>query len=440
MSSATLPTSIDDAEEDDPSDRRWNRPVINPGDMLIGNQAQGRIILRKGGVLEIGASETCKRIYTPLTNLIQEYSRNWVHSCGGGRMSMITRDTDGAFGSLVPTEFQLSFREFEGDEGPMIDLRMGRIKAEEDQRIAVDTAEVGEIVYRFVINNRYAVYVDKKGNFQSKIAGASFTAYGRRRSDYAGSFHTTVMGLLSTSSTARSVTVSGNDTLTINGERHITSGPLTEIVDGTHAREVSGPYVDRVGSIDRVVSGTRVEQVASSDELSCLSRTVSTVQDLNEVVAGKRTTLVANSQLDGTAWEVQISGLGEAQIFNMADQTHIGCGGATISTSLGHLTIKPTGAMEFSSGLGVTTLEVNTTGISLSTAAGEITIDAAGGVMLGPAVGLGVGGVVTTATHPVFFVTGAPIAGSSSVGAGTGIAPLISPVPFIPPLFVPDVT
>ena len=68
---------------------------------------------------------------------------------------------------------------------------------------------------------------------------------------------------------------------------------------------------------------------------------------------------------------------------------------------------------------------MNTTGAALTTAGGEISIDQAGFVNIGGTnTGAGNGRVVTTLTHPVCFVTGAPIGGSTTVGAfSAGLAP-----------------
>ena len=56
----------------------------------------------------------------------------------------------------------------------------------------------------------------------------------------------------------------------------------------------------------------------------------------------------------------------------------------------------------------------------MTTMGGELSIDQAGQVNIGGATtGSGNGRVVTTLTHPVCFVTGAPIGGSTSVGASS---------------------
>jgi len=161
MGGATAPRQLDEGDEaEDPNDRRMNRPVLNEGDMLVASSDTSRIIVRKGGILEIGASESAKRLYIPLQNLIKEFSQNYEHETAGGRLSMRARDDDETYGTeQTPAEFQLQWREFAEDDFPIIDLRMGRIRAEDSQRVLNGTQ--GEIVYSFNINNRHRVWIDR---------------------------------------------------------------------------------------------------------------------------------------------------------------------------------------------------------------------------------------------------------------------------------------
>ena len=73
-------------------------------------------------------------------------------------------------------------------------------------------------------------------------------------------------------------------------------------------------------------------------------------------------------------------------------------------------------------------MELNSTGAGLSNGSGVgVWLDRKGQIALGNSAGAGHGNVVTTLTHPVCYVTGAPIMGSSAVTAASGIsAPLAS--------------
>jgi len=56
-----------------------NRPIAKPGDIVLRGRDGNRMILHRGGVLEIGAGELAQRIYVPLSNLITDVSERYEH-------------------------------------------------------------------------------------------------------------------------------------------------------------------------------------------------------------------------------------------------------------------------------------------------------------------------------------------------------------------------
>jgi hypothetical protein len=439
MSGATAPKQLDEDPNEDPTDRRLNRPVIGEGDFVVAQNGTGKIILRKGGIVEIGASESALRRYIPLTNLIEEFSQNWRHNNAAGLMEMICRDQDETYGTeRTPAEFKFNLREFCEDTFPMMDLRIGRIKDEDDQ--SIPSGDIGAVVARLSFDNRATWWVDRDGNIAKRVMGASFESYhaGRKRVTQ-GSVRDVVNGTLDVEVLSRKTRVNTTDTLDVVRDRKVNiQGNLEETVAKSVTRKV-GEVTEESGAVTRNINGSLNETVTGFHSLDLgNNREVSVGGDSSETVTGTKNTVVSAADTanpTATTYQITIQ-KGGFQVHSLVGKLVFATGNVDAAAALAKLTIKPSGAFVLSSGVGAVTLEQNVSGIKLKTAAGEISLDNAGTVLLGP--GPVRGNVITTATFPADLTTGAPILGSPSVQAGNiGVAPGPAAVPSS---FIPDVS
>jgi hypothetical protein len=166
---SAMPTLTSEDENEEPNDFRNNRPVLNEGDYAIFGDGGSFVVARKGGVLELGASQVARRWYLPLESAIADFCENYLLQHAGGTIQWESRTSDAA----VPTEFHMEVKEFSDGE-PVIDFRMGRI-AEEDDTSLADGA-VGAAVLRLNVNNKFRHWVDRDGNVQSSTFGTTVIA------------------------------------------------------------------------------------------------------------------------------------------------------------------------------------------------------------------------------------------------------------------------
>lgn len=424
-------------DNEDPNDYRMNRPVLNEGDEMVASRDSGYIIMRKGGMLEVAASQMARTFWIPVENLIQSFCENFVVDTPGGSLSMLIRDEDETWGAdKSPMEFQLGIKEFANDEFDIFDLRVGRIAAEDDTFIPI-AGGLGQIVARLVINRHFIINIDKDGNFLRTLHGTDIeNIEGSKFSTVQKTFQQIVKGLHSHIGKDRSVALDGSDSLTVGVNRTVdVQGSVTETIGGALTRSVTGKVTETSGEIDRTVQGAVNEVISGpANENVGGSKSLGAGENLNFNAAGKMSVTVANGQFAAgelTGLEIVLT-LGELHIVDQLGTIILAAGGLAFA-AVGRILIKPTGAIIIQNALGVAAeFELNATGIKLKTPAGSITLDAKGSVGLGPPGG---GAVVTTLTHPVDYITGAPILGSSSVSAG-GIPSIVA----IPPVFVPDLS
>jgi len=408
------PAQLGQDDESDPNDFRMNRPVLNEGDMELSSKDGNFLIMRRGGVIEVGATQVAQRVYIPLSNVIRDLCENYELLTTGGKLSFRSRREDESHGQLrTPVELRLQLKEFAQDD-PIIDLGLGRIAEEDDERVV--NGKLGGVIARILINNRFRYWVDRDGNVQSYVHGRSTHSYNSSRSEFTqGSFFEKIRGVYRTVAGNRVVETKQSDQLTVRRDRVVAvGGDLQETVTGSVKRVAAHITEEVQGGLDRVVEGTVVEQVVGSknefigDEYH---RGVGTGSHVK--VGGRSTLFIANSQKEDEAGGITVA-IGDYVVHNILGELRISSG-LTQDKPLAEIRVKPSGAIKVISTQGVAVVEVNNTGVRIKTAAGEISLDNAGTVNLGPP---GRGLVVTTLTHPVDFVTGAPILGSISVAAG----------------------
>lgn len=206
-----------------PSDASFRaaRPILNPGDMLWQGRDENFVVLRRGGVLQLGSTNICQRAYIPLLNFIRDFCENYELTTAAGTMAWrVERQEDDPSGN-APTNFSLIAREFAQDEKASIRVSVGALEDSEKppdgdktvievviapQLIAPDSGEVtGDPVY--------VIRLDKVGNTYMMQAKN------------------------------RTVEVKGNDTLTVTGDQAITvKGNRNIAVEGNQDAAITGEH------------------------------------------------------------------------------------------------------------------------------------------------------------------------------------------------------
>ena len=478
----------DDADEgveidSNESSHRNRRPPMQEGDILLMSREGAHVVLRRSGVLEMGAGPACKKFYFPLNNLIREFAESYeLHTTGGtfrlandrepyvGTYSATNSTQTGAI--QVPGLLQLHVKQYT-DEIPVVTLDAGYIEEDQGKFLPGTTKrQPGRIVYRLAIggsdDNRlgdqmgdinpenYLLRIDRDGFvFERVDAGKSLTCYSfynilvengtfvlkankEQKLITGGSVETveekkvviarkgltTQVGIpegegIGTSefidsntnqlkgSPAYSLVVKGGSTSLITGFCTVQSGPSTVKIVGTRNQRIEGPSSELVTEDKQsVVGGSFTEGITKHSALTVTNAEVSTngyVVHLNQgamvlrnslgdiqLFAGTQTPFIKDSA--AAALELATAGSAELHWANrQAKLVGMSSGAWRIGTDTSYIQITADG-----------TLHLN-----------------------GPGQ---MGGVITTMTHPVCFVTGAPIMGSTSVLANSGLGTAVGPL------------
>jgi len=101
-----------------------NRPQVKPGDIVMRTRDSNFVVLHRGGVLQIGATELAQRIFIPLRNLVTDISENYEHHNSNG--SVVWGLQDGSTAQL-PSQYMHTFRVFASDKYADVKVAVGKV-------------------------------------------------------------------------------------------------------------------------------------------------------------------------------------------------------------------------------------------------------------------------------------------------------------------------
>lgn len=178
-----------------------NRLDLNPGDIALTTRDENFLILRRGGVVQLGATPLAQRIFIPIRNFIRDYAENYELATPAGEVSWIIDRPEFDPAGRAPCSWSFHLREYATDKNATVRVRhlpladAGGKKTAWEVQVAPNgvDAEGGTVT-----GATYSMLLLTDGT-QTEMIGAS-----------------------------REVTVKGNDTLTVEGALAMTAhGPVT---------------------------------------------------------------------------------------------------------------------------------------------------------------------------------------------------------------------
>lgn len=106
---------------------RGGRTLLNPGDIEIKTRDLNFLTLRRGGIVQIGSTPVCQRIFLPIRNIMQDFAENYeMHTPAGDLTWQVQRqneDSDGHQKCL----YTLGCKQFADDpvDNPVALLKIG---------------------------------------------------------------------------------------------------------------------------------------------------------------------------------------------------------------------------------------------------------------------------------------------------------------------------
>lgn len=161
---------------------RAGRELLNPGDLRFGTRDGNFVFLRRGGIVQIGATAVCQRIYIPIRNIIRDFAENYELSTPAGDLTWQTSRAEDQGDGHRATLFTLGCKEFSDDpnQDPLAVLKIGSHGEGNDTILSLETRDKGggSVKTSFTISKsgkvkwtvQDDVTLELKGNVTTSIA------------------------------------------------------------------------------------------------------------------------------------------------------------------------------------------------------------------------------------------------------------------------------
>ena len=202
------------------------------------------MILKRGGVLQIGSTNICQRAYVPISNFIRDFCENYELNTAAGSLSWLVHPVERDPGGNAPTEFTLLTREFAQDKSASIKVSVGSLDSEPTPPGGPD----GDKTYIEIViapgamdpssgvvsgDPVYVLRLSKNGYSYSMQAGSRTIEV--KQND--------------------SLTVGGNQTIQVTKDRSVTvQGKVTETITGEHNITGSDSSTETWGKIKTITA------------------------------------------------------------------------------------------------------------------------------------------------------------------------------------------
>lgn len=116
------------------------RHPAKPGDIIIKTRDGNFLILHRGGILQIGATEVAQRIYTPIGNRVVDFVENYEMQSVAGTLSWRVLEEVGK--DETPCEWKQTFRLYAQDKYADIRVTKGKVQRPIGEHDGSDTLGV----------------------------------------------------------------------------------------------------------------------------------------------------------------------------------------------------------------------------------------------------------------------------------------------------------
>lgn len=132
------------AHDQDFDSFQGGRQALNPGDLMMRTRDENFLILRRGGVVQIGATPTAQRFYLPIRNFIRDFCENYELFTFGGELTWITERDDQTTDGAALTKLSVKVKEKAENKGHIATLSIGSHGESEKTTLLLEIFDSGD--------------------------------------------------------------------------------------------------------------------------------------------------------------------------------------------------------------------------------------------------------------------------------------------------------
>lgn len=213
---------------------RAGRELLNPGDIHLSTRDGNFVTVRRGGVVQLGATPVCQRVFIPIRNIIQDFAENYeLHTPAGDlTWSVLRQDTDGD--GHQRCLLTLAAHEFSDDPvntDPIAILKIGSHGANDNTILTLSTRDKGGG------SVQTALLLDKSGNLDWQVQGTFHVkSTGDMTLESSGKATMTSQGDMALSSTTGAFSAKGATSASLSSDGTVS-------IKGTAGSSMDGAFV-----------------------------------------------------------------------------------------------------------------------------------------------------------------------------------------------------
>jgi hypothetical protein len=208
---------------------RAGRPFLNPGDIMMQTRDRNFMILRRGGVIQIGATPTCQSIYIPVKNYLRQFAENIDWTTPAGLMTWTVKREEDDAGGNAPCLYRMALRDKAQNDKADVQVQVGHV--DDTVRYKIQVAPTG-------------IDVEKGSVSGIPVFTMDIDSTGNQTFDIKGKLKYSIKG-------GRDVLIVGTDKLNVVGKREV-------VVSGVYDESVVGAVTKKAAAITETYIGSRV--------------------------------------------------------------------------------------------------------------------------------------------------------------------------------------
>jgi hypothetical protein len=218
-----------------------NRQNLNPGDIMMRTRDENFIILRRGGVVQIGATPATQRMYIPIGNIIRDFCENYSLFTLAGDMEWQTDRVDQSDAGEVSTRFVLRSKTKANEPEHAVVVTLGSQKDSPDIRLSLVVNESGVTGAPAVVQ----MTMDKAGSVSwSILKDFTFSSKGKI------SLTTTEADMLLEATNGKMSLIAGQDLAASVGGNFSLKAKGSASIESSLKALVKAPQIDLDGKVN----------------------------------------------------------------------------------------------------------------------------------------------------------------------------------------------
>jgi hypothetical protein len=221
------------------------RPKMNPGDLVLATRDHNRVVLRRGGVVEVSSTPLAQRFYIPMGNLIHDVFEQWKGTSIVGEFSWLHDPIDPEVANNDPEKdvkvlYTWKTREKVQDEFASIELRAGHVDDEGGYVELKIAPQGGDQMLLYRIKSDGSIEVTMKGTLKYEADGAMEFITKDSIKLSTGGFEMTADSGGATKIKASAFEVDGGSRVTMKSADHRVESPSIKLGAGASEQGVKG--------------------------------------------------------------------------------------------------------------------------------------------------------------------------------------------------------